>query len=210
MRKAYLPICEQLSLAEFEDYLEEELVKFKRTQISTNVLVEALTRALRPVVMRAAEYNKQVHAFEDLLHDTILYMLEWGIFKFDPFRGRAVYWTQFTGWFYSLAQCCRVYKSDHLLDDKLLYNKSEPQQNTFFLEDFLAFHVRNLHWRHSPKVCNWVACFILAGVRRRWILRVLHQTLYPKKEQQAEAIKIFQYVTVTLRLEVMNALDRYS
>jgi len=208
LRRKHLPVPETLEPAEFEEWLYEEVIRYQRTGVSTGVLVQGISRAIRNMVALAVQEMGIEDAFEDVLHDLLLYFLEGQLMKFQPFRGRIVPWLRMLGYWKALRIGFPRYHHQRLVEDNEAFEITpDPFFNPYFTEDFVANNVVQISWKMNPALCRWVSTFVLVGSTRKEVIRILRRTFFRNKTRD-EAINLYQYVLVKLRIELANEMGR--
>jgi len=207
LRKKHLPFYEKMTQKEFEEWLEEEVVRRQRTELITSDLIGGIARVIRPIIMLTCKSYKVPEAFDDLLHDIIIKLAEKDTRQWNPFRGRVTYFLAFRALWGSIAFVRNYIPLDRDDPDLIEALPVDPQ---FIVEDFLHADLKSLPWAFDSNICVFIAMQVLVGVKRKRVITLLRKTFFKKSEDRPLAINVYEHVIALLRLELSSRMERYE
>lgn len=207
LRKKNLPACELMSQIDYDEWMTEQVVCYKRAKEITADLMFGIARGIRSAVAFVCQKHDLLCYFDDVLNDVMLLLLDKWLFRYDPVRSRITYYLSFVGYFCAV-KCVSKYHTEHMQDEYWHEVISPEPTETFIIEDFLFGTLPKLKWRMAPQVCSWISLFVLAGVQKKTVMKALHDTIYENRPHRANTF--YDYTLVTLRIELDRQLERQT
>lgn len=207
LRKKNLPACELMSQSEYDEWMTEEVLRYKRTRLLTADVMFGVRRGIRSAVALVCKSHNLTCFFDDIMSDVTLSLAEKWLFQYDPIKSRISYFLSYIG-FRLAEKRINVYHTEHMQSEDWHEQMSPEPQDKFLMQDFIFDRLPTIQWRMHPTICRWIALFILAGVSKKVVLKALHETILENRPFRCNLL--YDYTLVTVRIELADKLERHS